>query len=143
MFNTKKALICIVMALVLVSALAVSAFAYGMGGTKIYNSSGAEIGSGYIWNQPNNSPYTLGGSVSAKESSTLTVVLIPRGINLSTGATDELIATSPLSKSNRKTLEHTYTVNSSLYYPTLARATFIINGSNSATYQYSGGWNWG
>ena len=75
----KKALICIVMALVLVSALAVSAFAYGMGGTKIYNSSGAEIGSGYIWNQPNNSPYTLGGSVSAKESSTLTVVLIPVG----------------------------------------------------------------
>lgn len=139
----KKIFMCIVMALVLVSMLAVSAFAYGMGGTKIYNSSGTEVGSCYLWNEPNSSPYTLGGSVSAKVSSTLTVILTPRGTNLSTGETDELIATSPLSASNRKTLEHTYTVNSELYHPTLAKATFMINGIDSATYQYSGGWNWG
>ena len=139
----KKIIATILAIMTLISVCTIGSFAYGMGGASIYNSGGVKLGTGYLWDEPNESPYTLGGELNANTNSTLTVVLTPRGIKLSTGEIDVLITTSPKSKSNTKHVEHTYTVNSAVYYPTLAKATFMINGVNSVTYQYYNGWNWG
>lgn len=139
----KKVIALMLILVIAMSALAMNVSAYGMGGTSIYNSSGTKIGSGSLWDEPNSSPLTLGGEMTSYSNSTLTVVLKPRGIDLSTGATNVLIAVSPKSKSNTTYVSHTYDVDPSQYYPTLAAATFIINGIYSADYSYSGGWNWG
>ena len=142
----KKFFASMLFAIIVFSLIVVQVSAYSMGGTKIYDSTGNEVGSAHMWNEPNawsNEMYTLGGSLESDTSSTLTVVLTPRGINLATGETDVLITTSPLSVSETKSVYHRYDINPNAYYPTLARATFIVNGTYSKTYQYSYGWNWG
>lgn len=128
-------------ATLLLSGLVSSVSAYSMGGKSIYNSSGTKIGSCAIWNEGN--CYTFGGDMSATSSSTLNINLKPRGTNLSTGADDVLIVSSPKSKSSAKYLEHSYTINSSKYYPTQAVASFKINNNSAVTCEYSKGWNWG
>ncbi len=137
----KRIIAIALVAAALFAALVIPSFAYGMGGTNIYNSGGTKIGTCNIWNEPNSSPYTFGGEMTSTSNATLTVVLKPKGIKLITG-TVVTIVNSPKSLSNTKKLSHTYNINSSIYFPTLAKASFLINGANQTDYQYSGGWKW-
>ena len=142
----KKFFTCMLCLIVIFSIFVLQVSAYSMGGTNIYDSTGAKIGYGRMWNEPNDwsdEMYTLGSELSADESSTLTIILMPRGIDLTTGETNKLIAVSPKSKSFSTSLYHRYDINPNMYYPTLASATYTINGTYTATYQYPQGWNWG
>ncbi len=142
----KKILTCAICSIVIFSILALQVSAFSMGGKNIYDSQGNKIAYGRMWNEPNdwsNEMYTLGSELSSDASSTLTIILMPRGIDLTTGETNKLIAVSPKSESFSTSLYHRYDIDPSKYYPTLACATYTVNGIYSETYQYPQGWNWG
>ena len=139
----KRILTIISLAIIIASILSfsINTYAFAMGGTSIYNSSGSQIGIGDLWNSYNDL-YTLNGGLESNLASTLTIVLKPKGIDLKTGE-EVVIAISPHSLSDTKYTEHSYTVDKSRYYPTLAAATFMIAGTYSSDYSYKNGWNWG
>lgn len=129
--------------IMIVSVFAMSALAYGMGGVSIKDSSGTRIGGGSCWNEPddNGEFYVFGAEMTSNASSTHSIILQPKVLRYSDGS--EITLTSSKGKSNCTYSTHSYTIDSEKYFPLVAKARFSINGTNSATFQYSNGWNWG